>query len=62
MEKPEVLRDPRLGALKKCCQSYIDALDDPEGRTKDAEIYIFEAAMSAFYGDDVWAWINERIG
>lgn len=27
---------------------------------KDAEYFIFEAVMVAFYGSDVWTWINKH--
>jgi hypothetical protein len=27
---------------------------------KDGEHWIFEAAMEALYGPEIWKWINER--
>ena len=54
------LADASFFLLQKLCLSYIDSLAGGE-YFKDAEYHIFEAAITLFYGKDVWKWINERI-
>ncbi len=48
------------GKLRELCQDYINSLAG-DGRFKDAEYHIFEAAITLFYGVDAWNWINERV-
>lgn len=52
--------DGLMFELQNLCQSYIDSLAG-EKYFKDAENHIFEAAITTFYGADVWDWINERV-
>ncbi len=50
--------------LARECFDYIQFIDNDkeyhEDRTDDYHNAIFEAAMQAFYGEDVWDWINNR--
>lgn len=60
-EKPKLLEKPDLIQLISTCQGYIDEADK-EGRVdEDMTQYIFEAAMQALYGKDVFKWINKKL-
>jgi hypothetical protein len=63
-DKPEMVAysDFPHEGLRSLCQSYIDELAKEEGYVdEDLEHYIFEAAMEACFGKDVWKWINARM-
>jgi len=51
-----------LTKLKKICQKYIDFIDDDEEYYYDSdyEHYIFEAAIEAIFGENIWDFINNR--
>lgn len=61
--KPTPIENPDFSELIKECQEYIRCL---EGENTDAlyledhERSIFESAVTALYGEQAWAWINER--
>ena len=55
-----ILDDEFMFKLQNLCQEYINSLAGRE-HFKDAEYHIFEAAITLFYGLDVWSWINERL-
>jgi hypothetical protein len=62
MPKPKVLEDMDLDHLIEQCQEYIDFIDSDEYHEdgNDAH-YIFEAAMMAVFGNDVFKWVNKRV-
>ena len=62
MEKPNQLKEVNLEELRKICQEYVDFVDSDVEYYEDHDFdqYIFEKAMIALYGDDVFNWINER--
>ena len=62
MEKPKQLNQPNLNELLKICQKYIDFVDNDDEYYEDNNFdqYIFEKAMMALYGEDVFNWINKR--
>ena len=65
LERPNMLVTVSLSDLKGRCQEYIDYLcssEYHEDALSDWKQSVFEAAMMMFYGDDVWEWINERMG
>lgn len=61
-EKPRQLETVDLMHLRKSCQAQIDCIavhgdyDD-----NDADHYIYEAAMTAIFGKDVFKWINQKL-
>lgn len=65
-KKPEVGKDNiPLHNLIKSCQEYIDFIDSvgedySEDGLDDFEHRIFETAVTAVYGREVWDWINKR--
>jgi len=58
--KTEKILEPDFDELRALVDEYIDALSIHE-RYKDIEAYVFEAAIEAFYGKDVWGWVNQKI-
>jgi hypothetical protein len=46
--------------LKNICQEYITTLSKAGYADEDLKHYIFEAAIEACFGEDVWKWINSR--
>lgn len=43
--------------VKKACEVHIQNLADGN-QERDDEHWIYEAAMEAVYGKDVWSWVN----
>ena len=58
--KPSQVTVPNFESLRELCQGYIDDLDKTGFIDEDHSNYIFEAAMTAFFGQDVWKWINAK--
>lgn len=53
-----------LDRLRGACQEYLDFLDSDnynEDGLGNMEHNIFEAAMEAFHGEDVWETVNSKI-
>ena len=64
MKKPKILKDEQINLqeLKDTCQYYIDFIDNNEiyHEDNDNAHYVFEKAMEALFGKDVWSFINNR--
>jgi len=63
-ERPVQDKVYTLTKLLDICEEYIAELEkDEEERygLDDIEHYIFEVAMTTFYGNDVWIWINKQL-
>lgn len=60
LDKPEPVEKPSLVQLCRLCREYIDELDEKGYVDDDMNHYIFEAAMEACFGKDVWNYINAR--
>lgn len=58
---PRRLDNPDWSAVEKMCEEYINALAWNGRPPKDADHYIYEAAMTAVFGNGVWVWINKRL-
>lgn len=62
--KPKMIahRDRDLFPLIKACEEYVDYIDkyNSDGGS-DPSHYIFEAALTCFYGKDIWAWHNSKL-
>lgn len=58
--KPHMLQNPNYKILRSTCQEHIDQLYDKQWVNDDMSHYIFEAAMMALFGADVWDWINKQ--
>jgi hypothetical protein len=59
--KPRELELQTWGEVQKMCLDYIDEIDKNGWVDDDLEHYIFEGAMSATFGPDVWGWINKKL-
>ncbi len=57
-DKPVQLDDPDLTRLRAVCQEHVDALASGDSY-EDYEHYIYEAAMKAIFGGDVFSFVNE---
>jgi Holliday junction resolvase RusA-like endonuclease len=59
LSRPQVLAKPDYDDLMK---SVIDHLDDIEAGTEDddSQHYLYETLLEAFYGTDIWKWINTQ--
>ena len=58
--KPTQAETPNFKVLIEMCQSYLDDVTATGFVDDDVKEYIFEGAMTAVFGDDVWAFINSR--
>ena len=62
MEKPKQLENPDLENLRSICQDYLDFIDNDAAYSEDNDYdcYIFEAALMAIFGKNVWKFVNNR--
>jgi len=62
-EKPVMDNLHDIRALQSMCQELIDDLEENGEYVdiNDYEHYISSAALMAFYGKDVWTWINKQL-
>jgi len=57
-EKPKMKEDIDFEPLKKECQDYIDNIQEYSGREMDVEHTIFEIALEAIFGNEVFDFVN----
>ncbi len=59
-DKPKPVEDPNWDLVARMCR---DEIDQIESNTHDEDMrqYIYEAALTAVFGVDVFKWINKRI-
>ncbi len=64
-EVPSQVQNPDFTEVVRECARYVQVVAEPETDDSpcvdDIEHAIFEEAISAVYGEDVWNWINERL-
>ena len=48
-----------INNLRKHAKEYLDTVYKHGRPPKDAEHFMFEAIMTTFYGNDIWAWLNK---
>ena len=63
MNKPEIKTDIDLHDLKDAAQGYIDFIDSEEFNEDDEEAFrneVYEKAMIALFGEDVFEWVNKK--
>lgn len=64
MEKPTQLKEITLDALREACQEYLDFLEGEdyiEDRLHKYEHYIFEVAVEAIYGENIFKWVTQKM-
>lgn len=58
---PQQLSSPDLGQLSACCLNYITEIAEGNTHEDDDDThYIFEEAMKALYGENIFDWINKQ--
>lgn len=57
---PDLLDVPRIEQLQEIVKEHIEYLSETGRLPKDGEHWVFEAAVEAFYGGDIWVWYNGR--
>lgn len=58
--KPEPIDQPDFSRLISMCQNYLEALEAGT-HSDDYDHYIYEEALAAVFGRNVFDFINERI-
>jgi len=53
--------DVNIVELRRACKSYIDFINSNDYDDDDHQYYIFEEAMKALYGDNIFDWVNKNI-
>ena len=60
-QKPQQLKEVDLTGLRRVCQEYIDSLANDGWVDDDLSYYIYEEAMQAIFGEDVFEWIDKQL-
>jgi len=58
---PSMMSAPQLDSLEEQLAYYIKSVAEKGEVPKDADHYIFEAAVEAFYGKNIFHWINTKL-
>lgn len=59
LDKPELLKEPDISSLKEEVRGYV-LDDDCDHQDCDCSHYIFEEAIKAFFGQNIWDYINNK--
>lgn len=59
--KPELINYIDTSEVKELCTSYITNLSEGKETDKNIELKVFFAALKAFYGRDIFQWIDDTI-
>lgn len=59
--KPSPLEEPDFSGLISLCKSYLNEVEQRKYPDSNTQHYIFEEAMKAVYGKDVWDYINHKM-
>jgi hypothetical protein len=60
LKTPVPLKKPDFTRLISTCQHNIKEIGEGRSDTDTAH-YIYEEAMTAVYGKDVWKWVNAKL-
>ena len=60
-ERPKPVANPDWSHVQQLCEENIEHLAAHGYEPKDMDHYIYEAAIEAVFGKNVWVWINERL-
>ncbi len=60
---PTPLPTPEWESLRNLCIGHVEEVaEDPYAYDDDdIDHYIYEAAMEAVYGSDIWKWMNKQV-
>lgn len=56
---PVMVANPDFTRLKSTCQAFIDTISNEGYIPEDDDHYIYEEALTAFFGPDISQWINK---
>ena len=59
--KPQPVANPDWSTVQRYCQEQVDTIFQGKYVDSDSDHYIYEAAMEAVFGRNVWSWINARM-
>jgi hypothetical protein len=60
--RPKPIENPDLTELIKVCEGHFNTLDKGEGGDdNDDDHYIYEEALKAIYGENVFDYVNSRL-
>ncbi len=57
--EPKIFTECNFTYLSELCKKYIENLATGNDDSEDFKNYIFEAAIEAVYGEQIWKWVNE---
>lgn len=57
--RPKILKLPNLKHLINACEDHINSIKEQGRANKNDENYIYEEALKAIYGEDIFDWINK---
>ena len=60
-DAPKLLDKPDFTALRECVTEGVNEFAETGDEDDDFEHYVYEAAMEALYGKDIWKWYNARV-
>ena len=58
--RPQPLDVQDFSQVRKACEVHIQELIDGKVDS-DIDHYIYETAMEAIYGKDIWNWVNSKL-
>lgn len=61
-ERPRPLTSIEIQNLIEVCDAHVEELDKNGYADDDSSHYIYEAAMTAIYGPNIFKWINKKTG
>lgn len=61
-KRPKPIENPDFSILLDNCAEYIKQLSANGYYDDDLKDYVFEAAVEAIYGRDIWDWVAEKQG
>lgn len=59
LPQPKQLEDIDFESLTSQAVQYVKSISINGYPDKDAKQYIFEAVISAYYGNDIWSWLSK---
>jgi hypothetical protein len=59
--KPVPLSNPKWDKILESCEWYIDKCYLLGYEPKDGTYWIYSAAVTAIYGDEVWDWLTDKV-
>jgi hypothetical protein len=61
MPAPTPLPEPNMALLIESIRHEVEYVEEHGHHHKDGDHHIFEEAMEAVYGPDIWEWYNDIV-